>query len=620
MFSALQRLFALVIAARITLVTMTVTATVVLGADVTHAQEDDCTPGTLGRSSCCISQTPSNQTLCAPNQATMRFVYSENFSSVSINRIAWEAWFRTATGNESFFTGGSGDTAEFTIPSTPSASGEYQVRFTEEYFDSSSALWEIACPNNPTVSSRWVRYTYVASAEIERMPTSVTTCAGQNAQFSFDVTGVTSYQWYRVNGASLTPVVNDGVRIAGAQSPALQINNTQPSDAGTYACKVTTPSCGDFFSSNATLTVNSASATYVSGGGRFESVCAGATVSLPLNYSGTNIQYRWFLVQTDGSKRYITTNGSLFGGVTTVSGVDTSTLTLTNVGSTNTPLRYGCTVSSNCFSEDRLVCELTVTTPLRIDTNISDQQMCIGQSTNEFMTFSVSPLSGTGQIYYRWYKFGGSGSPLTNTYPYSGTSSPTLGIDRNATQAQINGPFYCVASQDSTFSNPCGWVISDVAMIWASATGPTITNPFSNITVCRGGRAAFAVQPQLGVTYEWQLSVSNTWITAVDGTTAAGSIVSGQGTYALTIDNSQGDITTVLLRVTNACSNVASAQASLNTRDAATVGAPTIAVSNNCVPTLATISVPTVAGAQYQWLRNGVALSNDTNPDREATH
>lgn len=611
MSSALRRLLERVVTARINPLMVAVLATIALGADVTHAQ--DCTSGLLGRRTCCVSQTPSEDLRCQGETATMRFVYSNTFS---VNRITWEAFHRRTDGTEHFFSGGTGSEAVLNILSTPSASGEYQVRFVEEYLNPETLLWEGACSElQPQIVSRWVRFTHIPGTEIQAQPTSVSTCQGQTFETYFDVTGASSYRWYkRVTGGSPVALVNDGQRIFGTDTPRLSINNVGPADAGAYYCRITNSvsGCGPTQSSDATLTVNTASATYVSGGDRFESVCAGATVSLPLNYTGTNIQYRWFLLQTDGSKRYITSNGSLFGGSTTVSGVDTNTLTLTNIGSTNTPVRYGCTVSANCFSEDRIVCQLTVTTPLRIDTNISDQQMCIGQSTNEFMTFSVFPLSGSGQIYYRWYKFGGSGSPLTNTFPYSGTTGPTLGIDRNATQAQINGPFYCVASQDPTFSNPCGWVISNVAMIWASSTGPTITNPFSNITICRGGRAAFGVDPQGGVTYEWQLLVSNIWTTPVDGTTAAGSIVSGQGTNVLTIDNSQGDVTTVLLRVTNACTSVASLQASLNTRDAATVAAPTIAASNDCVPTLATLSVPSVVGAQYQWLRNGVSLSNDT--------
>lgn len=612
MLSTLQRLFALAIADRVTLLMMVVMAFLVVGADAARAQ--DCTPGPFGRRTCCVSQTPSDDLRCQGDTATMRFVYSDTFS---VNRITWEAFHRRTDGTEHFFAGGIGSEAVLNILSTPSASGEYQVRFVEEYLNPETLLWEGACTElQPQIVSRWVRFTHIPGTEIQAQPTSVSFCQGRNFEAYFDVTGASSYRWYkRVNGGSPVALVNDGQRIFGTDTPRLSINNVGPVDAGAYYCRITNSvsTCGPTQSNDATLTVNTASATYVSGGDRFESVCAGATVSLPLNYTGTGIQYRWYLLQTDGSKRYITSNGSLFGGSTVVSGVDTNTLTLTNVGSTNTPVRYGCTVSAICFSEDRIVCQLTVTTPLRIDTNISDQQMCIGQSTNELMTFGVSPLSGTGQIYYRWYKFGGSGSPLTNTFPYSGTTGPTLGIDRNATQAQINGPFYCVASQDPTFSNPCGWVISNVAMIWASSTGPTITNPFSNITICRGGRAAFGVDPQGGVTYEWQLLVSNTWTTPVDGTTAAGSVVSGQGTNVLTIDNSQGDVTTVLLRVTNACTSVASLQASLNTRDAATVAAPTMAVSSDCVPTLATLSVPTVAGAQYQWLRNGVALSNDTN-------
>ncbi len=81
-------------------------------------------------------------------------------------------------------------------------------------------------------------------------PSDVSVFEGQDAQFTVDVGGATTYRWYKG-----TTALADGGNISGSATDTLTIFGATAADEGLYSCAVTSP-CGNAVSNRARLTVN----------------------------------------------------------------------------------------------------------------------------------------------------------------------------------------------------------------------------------------------------------------------------------------------------------------------------------------------------------------------------
>lgn len=181
--------------------------------------------------------------------------------------------------------------------------------------------------------SNWVTSFAVASActspSVTTGPSPQTTCVNGSASFTVLATGTATltYQWRR-------NTVNYG---APSTNPTLTINPVTAGDAGSFDCVVTN-SCGSATSSAATLTVNTAAA--IASNPADVHACPGSTRQFSVTATGSPApSYAWRRGTT------ALTNGGHY------SGVNTPTLTISNMSSADVASNYNCLVSNTCGSQ-----------------------------------------------------------------------------------------------------------------------------------------------------------------------------------------------------------------------------------------------------------------------------
>ena len=153
-----------------------------------------------------------------------------------------------------------------------------------------------------------------------------TVCVGEDAQLIGTVTtnnceaGTLTYQWYRVDGSTETPLEDgDGSKYAGTSTLIFSIKNAGASDIGIYRLKVTCPDTPCAGVSDAVLSVN-LGASVVSATGA--TVYPGETALLigsvlSSNCDGT-LTYQWYRVEGSTETPLEDGDGSKYAGTSTL--------------------------------------------------------------------------------------------------------------------------------------------------------------------------------------------------------------------------------------------------------------------------------------------------------------
>ena len=133
---------------------------------------------------------------------------------------------------------------------------------------------------------------------ITSQPTSTAVCDGSTATLNVTATGAANltYQWQKFDGAVFNNVVNGG-GYTGATTSTLSINTTGNFGGGDYRVKISGDLATDKFSNTATLTVNVVPAAPATTGA---TNCVASALTLAAS-GGTNGQYRWYTVATNGT-------------------------------------------------------------------------------------------------------------------------------------------------------------------------------------------------------------------------------------------------------------------------------------------------------------------------------
>ncbi len=426
-----------------------------------------------------ITGQPSNSTLCAGNNTS--FSVTATGSSLSYQ------WQVSTDGGANFNALSNvapySNVTTATMNITPVNAGlnGYQYR----------CIVSSACsPLNSTAAVLTVN----SPPAITSQPANSSVCAGNSATFSVTASGGSlTYQWQEsTDGGANYNNLSNIAPYSNVTTPTLTISPTTITmNNYRYRCVVTGVCPSPATSTGAVLTVGTT--LIITSQPSSSTICAGATTSFGVSVTGTVISYQWQESINGGGSWNNISNGGIYGGATT------NTLTLTGVLASMNSYQYRCVVTGSCPAINSSPATLTVNTAPNITAQPASSTVYTGSPTS----FTVA-ATGTN-LTYQWQVgltgCAGSWNNVTNTPPYSGTTTATLTI--NPTSVAMNGYVYrCIVS------GTCTPAATSACAVLTVNTPITITSQPANTTVCAGSTATFTVAVNgTTPTYQWQESI-----------------------------------------------------------------------------------------------------------------
>ncbi len=226
----------------------------------------------------------------------------------------------TLTLNNGATATGSGNSS-FSITVSPAITTSYSI----------ASLTDFNCASIPGDLTGTVTVTVNDPVAISVQPqASQTVCSSFPASFSVTATGTgLTYQWY----AGATALTNNA-NISGATGPTLTIAQASMADAGVYHVVVSglTP-CSPVTSDDAVLTV--IQDIEITAQPATAMLCTGATATFTVTATGAGLSYQWrrgAATLVDGGR---------------ISGVNTATLTITNINAGDAAANYNVVISGS---------------------------------------------------------------------------------------------------------------------------------------------------------------------------------------------------------------------------------------------------------------------------------
>ena len=374
-------------------------------------------------------------------------------------------------------------------------------------------------------------------------------------------TGPLSYQWFMAGGA-----LADGGNLSGATTSTLTITALTTNEVKTYFVIITN-TYGSVTSTNVSIAVNVA--PVITGQPITQMTTAGSNVIFTVTATGTDpLAYQWLK------------NGTKLANSGTISGATSNLLTLTGV-TTNNAGSYSVTVTNIFGSATSASATLTVQVPPQITVPPANLTVLAGANA----TFTVT-ATGSAPLTYQWFR---NGSALADGGSVSGATTSALTLAAISTND--------AAAYSVTVSNPVGSTTSGNATLTVAVAPVIVTQPVS-LTVAVGATAGFsvtAVGPALH--YQWRNGVKK----IAGGTNATYTIASAKAadaaSYSVVITNFAGSVTSAVVMLTFAQLPVFVAQ-------------PMSHVATNGTTTVFKAKVKGRSHLQYQWFKDGVALTD----------
>ena len=388
---------------------------------------------------------------------------------------------------------------------------------------------------------------------ITTQPTTLTTvCPGATISLSVVATGTgVTYQW-RKNG-------ND---IAGSTEATYTVASATTSNSGAYSVLVSGTCSPSVVSQQATVIVNTAPSItmqpVVS-----TTVCAGATIELSVEASGTFLTYQW------------TKNGANIDGATEpIFRIPTST---TSDAGTYA-VAIGATCASNLVSNDAIV--VINTAPTITTQPVASTTVCVGAGIN----LSVE-ATGTA-LTYQWKKGGiDIAGAQSNTY-----SIPTTTVNDIGTYSVFVGGT-CAPN-----------ALSSDALVIIN-TPPSITGqPEATTSGCVGSPISLTVNATgTDLTYQWKKGGNNISGATEATYTIASATTNDEGTYSVIISGT--------------CTPpVTSTDAVVVVNTLPNITAQPVASTTVCAGSAINLSVTATGTAlTYQWKKGGTDIPNATS-------
>ena len=300
-----------------------------------------------------------------------------------------------------------------------------------------------------------------AATVIVNQPTANAACLGGSSSFSVTATGQGSltYQWRK-----------NGVNISGnatATSSTLLLSGIVAGDAANYSV-VVTGSCGSVTSSDAALTINTATA--ITTQPQPLTRCAGLDATFTVAAAG------------QGSLSYVWRKNG-----TSISGATNDTLILTNISSADAA-NYSVVVTGSCGSVTSNSVALSVSPATTITSQPTPLTLCTGSNAN----FSVT-ATGTGTLSYQWQLNGNN----------VGTNSNALAV--NNVQAANAGTYTVVVT-----SATCGSTTSNGNAVLTVNPLTTVSQPqYTGGCINQSTVFSATVGGTAPYNYQWKLGGSN---------------------------------------------------------------------------------------------------------------
>ncbi len=425
--------------------------------------------------------------------------------------------------------------------------------------------------------------TRVAGGDVFRFLLS--SAAGQSVEIH-STTFLTAGVWYHVaavRGSNFAQIYVNGHLQSQASVSFPQDYGTQPLYFGTTGASYWDRKLNGMLDEvslyNRALSSNEIAALYAAGAaGKCKTPVAPIITNQPQNLSihaGSNALFTVTVVGT-APLSYQWQFGN-----TPITGATNASLTLTNVQLTNGG-GYAVVITNIAGSATSAVATLTVLAPPVITTQPQNSTNDLGTTA----TFTASS-TGTAPLFYQWSQ---NGSALADNARTSGSAGNVLTISN--IQPSDAGSYVLVVS------NSFGTATSTAAVLAISGP-PAIVNQPAGQSALSGTNVSFSVlavgsQP---LSYQWQLG--NTPLAGATNTSLTLTNVqfTNGGSYTVVITNIQGSATSTVAVLTVLAPPVLTAQPQSSTNHAGTT-ASFSATSIGTAPLL------------YQWLQNGVALTN----------
>lgn len=397
-------------------------------------------------------------------------------------------------------------------------------------------------------------------------PAGNTLCEGNSYTFSITATGsALSWQWLK-DGVALS----DNARYSGTSSATLVINNATLQENGTYQCRVSN-SCQDVLSMPAVLVIEKV--TKIIEQPESRNICNGTDFSLTALATGESNTWQWMKDNVP-----LTDGGDISGATSSVLHISHATPLFSGV--------YHCVVTGSCNSISTQSATITITVPPTITGHPADATVC--QGGNKLMQLTVTGDNPT----YTWKK---NGMVISDGGDISGAATAALYLE-NIIPAYA-GIYTCEVT------NSCGTANSNPATLEVNQAGQITDHPV-DVQECSGEQASFRVATTgNNLIYQWEFNgaalVDDARITGsqMPYLTITGLLNSDQGLYRCV--------------VTDGCGMIHNSDAAeLTVYNPLTITA--ISTGDTlCAGQSITLSVSaTGSNLSYQWLRNGISISD----------
>jgi autotransporter-associated beta strand protein len=468
-----------------------------------------------------ITTSPANQTLIAGGVAT----FSAAGTGLPAPTIQWEVSTNNGVSfsplsNNTTYSGV--NTGTLTVSNVTAAMNGYRY---QAYLSNIVA----------TVPSGAAALTVDSAPSVTTEPPPATTIdVGQSTSFTVAATGnpAPTVQWQvsTDDGATFTNVTDGGV-YSGSGTNTLSISNATASLNGDlYQAVFTNTLVGESspstdITSFAALTVDAAPS--ITSSPANQTLIAGGVATFSAAGTGLPAPTIQWEVSTNNGLSF-----SLLSNNTTYSGVNTGTLTVSNVTAAMNGYQYQAYLSNIVATVPSGAAALTVDSAPSVTTEPPPATTIdVGQSTS----FTVA-ATGNPAPTVQWQVSTDGGATFTNVTDggvYSGSATNTLTIS-NAT-ASLNGDLYQAVFTNTLVgeSSPSTDITSFAALTVDAA--PTITTSPASQAVNAGGAVSFsaAATGYPTPTVQWQVSIAGGPFANVNNS----SIYSGATTGTLTIAN-----------------------------------------------------------------------------------